>query len=114
MEVASIESHDNVAVPQASVIRFEVADILKLALGHVTGAGKQTSQGSDNTRTDTSTNTEDLSNQHEGAPATNKLMMVIPAPQSNLKSGGMEEYFQVKQDHNNVILTSKQLIKRSH
>lgn len=62
VEAAPIQSHNNVAVLQTSVICFKVADILKLALGHVAGTGKKTGQGFANTKPDTSTKSADLSN----------------------------------------------------
>lgn len=42
VKIATIQSHDNVAVPQTGVICFEVAHILKLTFGHVTGSGEKT------------------------------------------------------------------------
>lgn len=45
MEVATIQSDNNVAVPQTSVVCFKVAHILKFALGHAAGTGKRTEKG---------------------------------------------------------------------
>lgn len=72
MEVSSIQSHDNVAVSQTCVIRFKVADILKLAFCHVAGAAKMTGKGFDNETSGTSTKYAGLSNQHEGAAEEGK------------------------------------------
>lgn len=66
MEVSSIQSHDNVAVSQTSVISFKVADILKLAFCHVAGAAKMTGKGFDSKTPGTSTKCAGPSNQHEG------------------------------------------------
>lgn len=69
MEVSSIQSHDNVAVSQTSVICFKVADILELAFCHVASAAKMTGRGFDNEATDTSTK---CAGQHEGAAEEEK------------------------------------------
>lgn len=72
VEVAPIQPHHNIAVSETSVICFKVADVLKLAFGHVAGAAKKTGQGFHSTRPDTSTKSAGLTKQHEGAPEKRK------------------------------------------
>lgn len=67
MEVATIQSDNNVAVPQTGVICLKVTDVLKLAFCHIVGTAKETNRGDDKTGLK-STKSADPSDQHQEAP----------------------------------------------
>lgn len=66
VEVSSIQPDDNVTVAQATVIGFKIADIFKLAFGHVAGTTGEKGQRFTSATTDRSGKSTDPSNQHEG------------------------------------------------
>lgn len=69
MEVPPIQPDDNVAVAQTAVICFKVADIFKLAFGHVAGTAGEEGQRFGSGTTDSTNKSQGSPKQHEGSEA---------------------------------------------
>lgn len=103
MKVATIESDNNVAVPQTSVVCFKAAHILKLALGHAAGTSEQTDCGE---KGPTFCNKSAcFSDQHWVSEKTNKKNSKHIKSHNKAKTTSMWNKFQIKK--NNKANTSK-------
>lgn len=65
VEVSPIQPDDNVTVAQTTVICFKIADIFKLAFGHVAGTTREKGQRFGSATTDSSSKSAGPPNQHE-------------------------------------------------
>lgn len=65
VEVSSIQPDDNVTVAQTTVIGFKIADVFKLAFGHVVDGSWEEGQGFYIAAADTSGESTCPPNQHE-------------------------------------------------
>lgn len=65
VEVSPIQPDNNVTVAQTTVICFKVADIFKLAFGHVAGTTREKGQRFGSATTDSSSKSAGPPNQHE-------------------------------------------------
>lgn len=72
VEVSSIQPDDNVTVAQTTVISFKIADIFKLALGHVAGTTGEKGQQFNRATTDRSSKSTGPPYQHEGTEKERK------------------------------------------